>query len=117
LAVATPTVGVFSPGGPALFGVPVNLYITCPATNNCGNSCTNSGIGLPLTPSSIIVNLYPGPCPSGAVLPPPTTTAVISTAAGTMAAPVCSSTGTYNAYSVPVTVAAGTPPGQYCVVG
>ena len=117
LAKAAPAVVVLAPGASAFFSLPMNLFITCPATNQCGTTCANPGGGAPLTPASIAVRLYPGPCPPGAVFPPPTVTATISTAAGTMAAPLCSSSGTFNAYSVPVAVPVGTPPGLYCVVG
>lgn len=117
LAKAAPAVVVLPPGGPASFNVPMNLFITCPTTNYCGGFCPNPGLGVPLTPSSIVVNLYPGPCSPGAILPPPTITASISTGGGTMTPPTCSSAGEFNAHSVPVTVPAGTLPGLYCVVG
>jgi hypothetical protein len=118
LAEAAPMVVVSPPSGPATFSVPMTWFITCPTDNNCGAPCSNSGVGLPLTPASITVEIYPEPPrPPGASLPPPAASATISTAAGTMAPPTCSSFGAFNTYTVPLTLPAGTPPGLYRVVG
>jgi hypothetical protein len=106
-------------GGPFAINVGINLFLTCPSTNNCGAPCPNPAV--PVT-AEIIVNLY-GPYPSAAScpltppLPPPAYAATIDTGGGTMSLPLCTPAGANNAYNVGVTVPAGAPPGAYCVVG
>jgi hypothetical protein len=118
LGKAVPMVVVLPlPGAPATtLAVPITLFITCPLTNNCGNPCP--GVGGPVS-ASLAVGLYPGPCPAPPPpLPLPALSGAIGTATATMALPTCAPLGPgFNAYVVPVTLPAGTPPGIYCVVG
>ncbi len=106
-------------GGPTMVNVGINLFLTCPATNNCGSVCTNAGA--PVT-AELAVNLY-GPFPSAASCPPagplgaPSATASINTASGTMVLPACTSAGANTPYTVTVSVPVGTPAGVYCVIG
>jgi len=90
-----------------------SLFITCPAVNNCGTACAS--VGVPAA-ASLTITLSPPPppaCPPGS----PSLSATISTAAGTMALPACSSAGTFNSYPIAVSVPGGTCPGLYTVVG
>ena len=101
------------PAGTGTLLVSVNLFITCPITNNCGSTCSN--VAAPVAASINVTLNPPAPpaCPAGS----PSLPATISTAAGTMALPACSASGVFNAYSVAVSVPGGTCPGLYSVVG
>lgn len=112
LSKAIPKVIVIQPAMPTNFSVPANLFISCPTSTNCGTPCPSGG-NLP-TSSILNISLFPF---QGLPVGPPTASGNISTAAGTMTLPLCSSGGSFNSYSVPITVPAGTPFGVYRVVG
>jgi hypothetical protein len=113
LAKAVPSVVVLPAATPVTFNAPANLFIACPTQNNCGGPCVGGG-AFP-TSASLTVSLYPFPC--APPLPAPTATGTISTTTGTMAVPICSASGAFNSYTVPVNIPAGTPRGTYCVAG
>src|SRR6266480_7089653 len=108
MAKASPGVVLLPPATSVNFNIPVNLYMIAnnPAPG-CG-PCPN-----PANPISARIDMVVSPLAGG----PTTTTASVSTSAGTMALPVASPGGSFNNYSVQITVPAGTATGAYRVVG
>lgn len=112
LSKAIPLVIVIQPATSTNFNVPANIFIKCPTATNCGTPCPSGG-NLP-TSSILNISLFPFASPPVGM---PTASGSISTAAGTMTLPVCSAGGSFNSYSVPITIPAGTPFGVYRVIG
>ena len=113
MAKAVNRVVVLQTNAPTQFSIPVSLFMACPTRTNCGTPCSG-GVAAP-TAASITITLFPFPLVHP--LPPPVAAGFIGTATGNMTLPSCTAPGSFNAYSVPVTVPKGTRAGTYSVRG
>src|SRR5438477_8084820 len=95
MAKASPGVVLLPPNTAVTFNIPVNLFVIAnnPAPG-CG-PCTT-----PANPTSARIDMVVSPLAGGST----TATATISTGGGTMTLPAASPTGSFNNYSVPITV-------------
>lgn len=108
LSKSSPGVVLLPSGMSVNFNLPMNLFIIA---NNPGPGCP--ACPSPANPTSARIDLSLSPLLGGPVV----AMATISTNNGTMTLPGASAAGTFNSYSVPVTVPAGTATGAYRVVG
>ncbi len=108
MVMAKSTLGVvlLPPLTPVVFNVPINLFLIAnnPAPG-CG-PCTS-----PVSPTSSKIDIELVSLSLQSI-----TTATISTGDATMILPVASPAGTFNGYSVPINVPAGTATGTYQAV-
>ena len=108
MAKCSPGTVLLPPATAVTFPIPVNLFVK---TNNPAPGCAPCPI--PAVPISARIDMVVSPLLGG----PTTATAFISTATATMTLPIATPGGSFNGYSVPITVPAGTAPGAYRVVG
>lgn len=108
MSKSSPHVVLLPPGMSVNFNLPLSLFIIA---NNPGPGC--AVCPSPANPTSARIDLSLSPLLGGPVV----AMATISTNNGTMTLPGASATGTFNSYSVPVTVPPGTATGAYRIVG
>ncbi len=113
MAKSVTRVVILQTNAPTQFNIPINLFMASPTKTNCGTPCAG-GVAVP-TAASIGIVLFPFPPTQPP--PPPVAGGFISTAGANMTLPLSAATGSFNSYTVPVTVPKGTPAGEYAVRG
>lgn len=108
MSKSSPGVVILPPATAVTFNIPIKLFVII---NNPAPGC--GPCMSPASPTSARIDLAVSPLQGG----PTTATGFISTAAATMTLPSASPTGSFNNYSVPITVPIGTATGAYKVVG
>jgi hypothetical protein len=108
MSKSSPGVVLLPPSTAVTFSIPVKLFLII---NNPAPGC--GPCASPVSPTSARIDMTVSPLQGG----PTTATAFISTAAATMVMPAGSPGGSFNNYSVPITVPIGTAAGAYKVVG